>query len=142
FRRVMKKRAASSGLTGLIDLFEAIHLSKKYTEDEKPVCFGLLVSGLASMLSEEGDFDPANLLENIAAYNAMSYVPADTLELIRVKLVSVCLEKALSQSDEALERMPELIKKAGLANDLDEIVELANKGGVPQETIEFLMALI
>lgn len=142
FRGVMRGRLNSKGVDGLIGLFSAIQKSVRYSEEEKPLCFRLLVSGIASIINEESVFDPINLALELETYKGIDYVPEDSKELVIAKIVQASLARATIVGDEALSQIPELLQKAGVVSDTGNLVAIASENNVPEETIDLLLSLV
>lgn len=145
FQGVMRKRADTGGMEGMLGLYEAIASSTKFTEDEKPTCFRQLTTGIASMLKEPVAFaDVEILLEKFAEFQAMAYVAQDNRDIVAAKLVRFALESAVNSAhgDDAVSYVVSLIIAAGVAVDNDDILRLATLGNVSEEITSYMVAVM
>jgi len=147
FQPVIEKRYAASGAEGLLSLFEAIDKSVKYAEDEKPICYALLLRAFA-LLPVNIPVDPESLLKAMAAYQVVQRIfpvagiVAGISERIRAKLVALCvrnMEKELMPM--TTETRLELFFKSGLVSGesleyrVQDLVRLAKLGGIPEDRL-------
>ena len=138
FKRVIKGRLISSGNEGLIELFERLASSDKFAEEEKPVCYGVLMQAVATSV---GTAAIGSAVRAIAKFNAMKYVAADVRDSIASRLVSIALAKACSDGDDVLRVAPDALVKAGVASSVEEVIRLAKLGNTAKETLDLLDAL-
>ena len=139
FKGVLQKRRTADGTVGVIKLFGDLHKSTKYSEAEKPVCFGVLVPAAAACVTAA---EIGMLLAEIQTYNAMTYVAQDNLDVVAGRLTAVALAAGLAVSDEELLKSVGTLVQAGVAATQGDVLRLAQVGGVPSETIDLLVAAI
>ncbi|KVP96560.1 hypothetical protein WJ96_04865 [Burkholderia ubonensis] len=135
FREVLRKRREVGGVPGVISLFDALHTSTKFADEDKPACFAVLVTASASIV------DGANIIDLLGAvtkYSAMQHLALDTRDMVAAKLTSVMLTAACAEGDEALKTAPSDLVSAGVAQDVDDVLRLAAIGNVPAETVDLL----
>lgn len=139
FKGVLQKRRAADGVPGIIRLFKDLHVSTKYTAEEKPICYGVLMPASAALSTEA---EIGSLLAEVKAYNAMQYVPQDNRDVVAAKLVATALAAGLAESDEALVKAVGTLVEAGVAANNGEVLRLAKAGNVPAETLDLLVAAV
>lgn len=128
FRGVLADRVAK-GSVELLSLFGALEQSTKYTAEEKPTCFGILVEGAVEHVDPE--LFP-QLLGYIVKHKAFPQVAEASREAIARKLVNVTLTRAVGQSEEAVEWVVKNLIEAGVAADFKGILDLADTLGMAQ----------
>lgn len=139
FRAVMQKRREVGGVSGMITLFDALAKSVKFSDAEKPVCFGVLLPAVAALV----DVTNINaLVTEIDTFKAMQYLPEDSRELVASKLVALALAAGVEAGDDALAGVPAQLIAAGIAKDEGDVVNMAIKGNVPTETLDLLEAVM
>lgn len=139
FKGVLQKRRTADGNVGIIKLFGDLHKSTKYTDEEKPVCFSVLVPAAAACVTQA---EIGALLAEIKTYNAMQYVAKDGLDAVAGKLTATALAAGLAVSDEELMKTVTVLVEAGVAPTQGDVLRLAQVGGVPAETTDLLVAAI
>lgn len=139
FKSVLQKRRTADGTVGVIRLFGDLNKSTKFTEAEKPVCFGVLVPAAAAFVTAA---EIGMLLAEIQTYNAMTYVAQDNLDVVAGRLTAVALAAGLAVSDEELLKSVGTLVQSGVAATQGDVLRLAQVGGVPSETIDLLVAAI
>lgn len=103
FRSVMLNRYRKGKLSGLLSLFNAIKSSTKYTPEEKPECYSLLVSAIGSVIKENPINMDIGMFKTFLEHNALSYVPAEFKEAV----IDVYLTALLSHVDALAAENPE-----------------------------------
>lgn len=139
FKAVMQKRRAEKGVAGVIDLFDALAVSTKYTAEEKPVCFGVLVPAAASLVTAA---EIGSLVQAVQAHQAMQYVAADSRDMVAGKIAAMALAAGCAAGDAELVKAAESLVAAGIATDLVDVLRLSKVGNVPAETQDLLVALM
>lgn len=144
FSGVMRKRYDDKGVPGLVGLFDAIKVSTKFSDEEKPTCYRLLTSGIASAfkspLSAE---DLADLFDNIRKHSAIEYLAQDNRDIVCAKLVRRSIESVLDDTDDqVLANVIMSLMDAGIASDKDDLARLALLANTPVETVDFVMSLV
>lgn len=139
FKGVMQKRREAYGVPGLLSLFDAMHSSTKFAEEEKPLCFAFLVPAVTAVMTET-DIDA--MLVELTKYHAMQYLALDTRDMVGAKLTALLLNAECKKGDEALAAAPSKLVEAGVAVDLMDVVRLADLGSVPAETMDLLASLV
>ncbi len=138
FKGVMQSRRASSGIPGLMTLFEALKVSTKFAEADKPSCYAMLVTGLAGLAEGQDSYE---LVKSMTTYGAMVHVPADARDLVASRVTANYLAAALNDGDEVLKGAPDALVQAGVASDLADLNRLAQLGSVPAATLDLLAEL-
>lgn len=139
FKAVMQKRRADAGVPGVISLFKALADSTKYTEEEKPVCFSVLVSAAVALVTTA---EIGSLLANLKTYNAMQYVAADSREMLAGKLTATALAAGCAVGDADLVQAASNLVEAGVAATMADVLQLAVTNKVPGETLDLLQSLL
>jgi hypothetical protein len=139
FKGVMEKRRGSSGVPGLLTLFNDLKVSVKFAEEAKPACYAVLVTALGTLVTVT---DVVALVKHIKEYDAMPYLAQDARDLVAGRIAAVTLEEAKSVDDDALLRAPTELMSAGIAANLDDVFRLAKHGNVAQETLTLLRELV
>lgn len=139
FRGVMKGRKESRGVEGVISLFESLAVSTKFTSDEKPACFAVLIPAATALVTTE---TISYLVAEIEKYDAMQYLAHDARAMVASKLCAVFMAAACAKGNDELLKSPTVLMSAGIAPDYDESLKLAAAGGLAKETIELLNDLV
>lgn len=139
FRGVMKGRKDSRGVEGVISVFESLAVSTKFTADEKPACFAVLVPAATALVTTE---TINYLVAQIEKYDAMQYLAHDARAMVASKLCAVFMAAACAKGNDELLKSPTVLMSAGIAPDYDESLKLAAAGGLAKETIELLNDLV
>lgn len=139
FKAVMQKRRAEQGVAGVIDLFDALAVSTKYTAEEKPVCFGVLVPAAASLVTAA---EIGGLVQAVEKHQALQYVAADSRDMVAGKIAAMALSAGCAAGDAELVKAAESLVAAGIATDLADVLRLSKVGNVPAETQDLLVALM
>lgn len=141
FKEVMRKRFDEKGINGLTELFDALKVSTKFDAKDKPMCFGILTSGIASLMKDGTDADLNALAVKMREHNAMSFLATDNRELVAAKLVRIFLGAGVAGTDDVLAAMPEVLVSAGIAASQEDVLRLAELGNTPAETIDLVKEL-
>jgi Protein of unknown function (DUF1071) len=138
FRGVMTSRKDTAGVAGLQTLFEALKVSAKFADSDKPACYSVLISALAS--SAEG-VESVNLLVNLRNYGAMQYVANDIREVVAGRIAANYLAATLDSGDQAVKEAPGMLVEAGVVSSLDDLIRVAKIAGTPAETLDLVVSL-
>lgn len=139
FRGVMKSRNDTAQIAGLQTLFEALKVSAKFPEEDKPACYAVLVSALAPQA--EGEQSVA-LVANLTSYGAMAHVPADIRDVVSGRIAAAYLAAALaSGNNDMLKDAPAVLTAAGVVKDIADLARVAKVAGTPAETLDLVTDL-
>ncbi|MBX9634004.1 MAG: hypothetical protein K2X44_03400, partial [Magnetospirillum sp.] len=142
FKGVMRTRHDSTGLPGLVGLFAAIRSSTKFAENEKPTCYRMLTTGIASTLKGSISLETAkSIVDAVGAYEGMAYLAQDTRDMVAARYVRWLLDAAIAVNDVEAVTMLAQILSAQIAVDREDILRLATLAGMPEESIDLLAAL-
>lgn len=121
FNPVLEGRKAK-GMKDVMALFGDLTKSDKYTPDEKPVCFAVLIDTVSRLASTK---DAHKLLETIRKHGAMAHVPATQKEEVAARLVRLAMSSAAPHDGETQYRITQALIAAGVAGDRGEVFSLA-----------------
>lgn len=138
FQKVMDARKTVKELT---QLFDRLAESTKFTADEKPVCFGMLVNNVVAIVKPN---EAMPLLAAIRRSQAMpemrkAYGP-DEAELISAKVVKRMLN-SVPLEHEALNRVVEALERAQVTKDLGNCMSLAVLSRMDCDTLDRIATL-
>lgn len=139
FKGVMQKRRETAGTAGLISLFQALADSTKFAPEDKPGCYGALLTAVAAVVNGK---DVETLLAAIKAHDAMKYLDAENKELVAARVTAEMLHYSCDLGDAELAAAPQKLIDATVAKDVDEVLNLAKAGNATSQTLDLLNAIL
>lgn len=123
----------------MIPLFTSLQNSKKFSDEEKPLCFNQLLKGIQWAVNKrEVRFNPLMLCHEITQTNAMQYLNEDELAVFHHKVLPPLFDEALLMGDDTLAQLPDMLVNARIVTDLGEMFTVGLEAGVPQSTFDLL----
>ena len=136
--RFAKALAARKTGRELIQLFDRLTESVKFDEQDKPMCFGMLVRHAATKVKPDECMQLVSAIRrNDAMTNLRKHFSPDEAELIAAAVVRLVLT-SVEQTQDALNNAMQSMEKAKIVIDRGNCLSLACLSGIPMADMDRL----
>lgn len=141
FKAVMTNRHQLAGVDGLLGLFEALKVSTKFAEADKPVCFAELIVSIAKRMKTPEH--ALALVQNIGSYSVAGYVTDDAdRKTVVGRVLLKAMPQILDQGSDAVMKLVSSLVDCGIAQDAMEVLEVGQDAELPKESLDLLSLIV